>query len=100
MSDNYLARYQTMKGKGGIQVAIDAVDGGSCQIALIDDDQEFLPTFARRSLHPFFTTKSRGSGLGLPTAKRLIEAHNGQIVVECPPAGGTQVVIRLPTGTA
>ena len=46
---------------------------------------------------PFFTTKSRGSGLGLPTAKRLVEAHNGQIAIDCPPAGGTTVVVRLPT---
>ena len=49
---------------------------------------------------PFFTTKSRGSGLGLPTAKRLIEAHDGQIAIDCPPAGGTTVVVRLPLGAA
>ena len=46
---------------------------------------------------PFFTTKSRGSGLGLATAKRLIEAQNGEISIECPAAGGTTVTIRLPT---
>ena len=39
---------------------------------------------------PFFTTKSRGTGLGLPTAKRLIEAHAGtRCAIDCPPAGGT-----------
>ena len=45
---------------------------------------------------PFFTTKSRGSGLGLPTTKRLIEAHHGEVLVECPPAGGTTVTVQLP----
>jgi len=40
------------------------------------------------------------SGLGLPTAKRLVEAHQGQLTIDCPPAGGTKVVIRLPTGAA
>jgi signal transduction histidine kinase len=50
-----------------------------------------------RIFTPFFTTKSRGSGLGLPTAKRLVEAHHGTIDVDCPPAGGTTVTVRLPT---
>ena len=44
---------------------------------------------------PFFTTKSRGTGLGLSTAKRFVEAQGGSIVVECPPAGGTTVRLEL-----
>lgn len=47
-----------------------------------------------------FTTKSRGAGLGLPTVKRFVEAHSGQIEIDCPPAGGTTVLIGLPMGTA
>jgi signal transduction histidine kinase len=49
---------------------------------------------------PFFTTKSRGSGLGLPTVKRLVEAHDGQVSIDCPTDGGTTVVIRLPLEAA
>jgi signal transduction histidine kinase len=45
---------------------------------------------------PFFTTKSRGSGLGLPTAKRFVEAHHGLIAVDCPTGGGTTVTVQLP----
>ena len=45
---------------------------------------------------PFFTTKARGSGLGLPTARRLIEAHHGTISVACPSSGGTVVTVHLP----
>ena len=45
---------------------------------------------------PFFTTKARGSGLGLPTAKRLVEAHHGSISIDCPPGGGTTVTVHLP----
>ena len=85
-----------MKGKGRIQVAVQTVDGASCQIAFIDSGPGIPADIREKIFTPFFTTKSRGSGLGLPTAKRLIEAHNGQIDVDCPPAGGTQVVIRLP----
>ena len=45
------------------------------------------------------TTKSRGTGLGLSTVKRLVEAHGGTIDVDCPPEGGTTVVISLPLAT-
>ena len=48
---------------------------------------------------PFFTTKSRGTGLGLSTVKRVIEAHHGHIRVECPPGGGTTMIVRLPLAT-
>jgi PAS domain S-box-containing protein len=88
-----------MQGKGRIRVSVGTIDS-TCQIAFIDSGPG-IPTEIREKIFtPFFTTKSRGSGLGLPTAKRLIEAHNGQIAIDCPPAGGTAVVVRLPIGTA
>lgn len=39
---------------------------------------------------------ARGTGLGLPTAKRLVEAHHGRLHVQCPADGGTIVTIELP----
>ena len=89
----------SMHGKGRIRVAVDTVDS-TCRIAFIDAGPG-IPTDIREKIFtPFFTTKSRGTGLGLPTAKRLIEAHNGQIAIDCPPTGGTTVVVRLPIGTS
>jgi PAS domain S-box-containing protein len=88
-----------MHGKGRIHIAVGTVDT-SCQIAFIDSGPGIPTEIRERIFTPFFTTKSRGSGLGLPTAKRLIEAHNGQIAIDCPPAGGTAVIVRLPIGTS
>jgi PAS domain S-box-containing protein len=88
-----------MQGKGRIHVAVEPVDS-SCQIAFIDGGPGIPPDIREKVFTPFFTTKSRGTGLGLPTVKRLIEAHNGQITVDCPPTGGTTILIRLPMGTA
>jgi PAS domain S-box-containing protein len=88
-----------MQGKGRIRVAIEAFDTG-CQVAFVDGGPGIPADVRDKIFTPFFTTKARGTGLGLPTAKRIIEAHNGQIVVDCPPAGGTRVVIRLPLATA
>jgi signal transduction histidine kinase len=90
-----VARIDAMRGKGRIRVAIDTV-GTSCQIAFIDRGPGIPPEIREKIFTPFFTTKSRGSGLGLPIAKHLIEAHNGQIAIDCPPDGGTTVVVGLP----
>ena len=44
----------------------------------------------------FFSTKRGGSGLGLPTARRIVEAHGGQIVLQSELGRGTQFTIKLP----
>lgn len=86
---------QAMHGKGRIHVAIDEVNT-MCQIAFRDGGPGIPDDVSEKVFTPFFTTKSRGSGLGLPTAKRFVEAHDGQITIDCPPGGGTTVVVRIP----
>jgi signal transduction histidine kinase len=44
----------------------------------------------------YFTSRPQGSGLGLPTAKKIIEAHKGSISVNSEPGKGTSFEIRLP----
>jgi signal transduction histidine kinase len=43
-----------------------------------------------------FTTKSRGTGLGLPVAKKIVERHGGTIQVESTVGIGTRVTVELP----
>jgi two-component system sensor kinase FixL len=88
-----------MHGNGQIQVAVDTVDS-QCRITFRDSGPGIPPEVREKVFTPFFTTKARGSGLGLPTAKRLIEAHRGRISLECPPAGGTTVTVQLPVQPA
>jgi signal transduction histidine kinase len=49
-----------------------------------------------RVFEPFFTTRHRGTGLGLPTARRVVEAHGGSIAMIDAPGGGAAVRIHLP----
>ncbi len=49
-----------------------------------------------RIFEPFFSTKSGGSGLGLPTARKIIETHGGRIAVQSEVGRGTQFTIELP----
>jgi signal transduction histidine kinase len=44
----------------------------------------------------FFSTKRGGSGLGLPTARKIIEAHGGHVALQSEPGHGTQFTINLP----
>jgi PAS domain S-box-containing protein len=86
---------QAMRWQGTIRLSV-TTDDRVCRIAVADTGPGIPPDVRERIFTPFFTTKTRGSGLGLPTAKRLIEAHRGQVRVACPPAGGTIVTIELP----
>jgi two-component system sensor kinase FixL len=84
-----------MQGRGRIDVNVKVIDS-TCQIRFTDRGPGIPAEILEKVFTPFFTTKSRGSGLGLPTAKRLVEAHQGRISIDCPPAGGTTVVVQLP----
>jgi signal transduction histidine kinase len=72
------------------------VVGTRCQIVISDSGPGIPPDVRDKLFTPFFTTKARGSGLGLPTAKRLVEAHQGTISIACPPTGGPAVTVQLP----
>lgn len=51
---------------------------------------------AAQIFEPFYTTKSTGTGLGLPVTKNMIEAHGGTIEVESEPNIGTTFIITMP----
>jgi two-component system sensor kinase FixL len=84
-----------MEGQGVIRVSVTRA-GGACRVEVQDSGPGIPPDVRERIFTPFFTTKSRGTGLGLPTAKRIIEAHTGRIDIDCPPGGGTTVTVQLP----
>ena len=45
---------------------------------------------------PYFSSRPKGSGLGLPTAKRIVEQHNGKIYVDTEQGKGTLFTIEMP----
>jgi nitrogen-specific signal transduction histidine kinase len=88
---------QAMRGRGAIHVSLASI-ADMCQIAFTDEGPGIPADVLEQIFTPFFTTKVRGSGLGLPTVRRLIEAHQGTIGIACPAAGGTVVTVQLPGG--
>ena len=63
---------------------------------LIDTGQGMDENTAAQVFNAFFSTKSGGSGLGLPTAKKIIEAHGGSISLQSEPGRGTRLTVKLP----
>ncbi|HEX2493686.1 MAG TPA: HAMP domain-containing sensor histidine kinase [Steroidobacter sp.] len=56
-----------------------------------------IPENARANIfRPFYTTKTRGTGLGLASTRAIVEAHEGAIGFEDAPGGGTRFWFRLP----
>jgi signal transduction histidine kinase len=75
-----------------------AVDGADVMIEVADDGPG-LPDEVRKHLfEPFFTTKPNGTGLGLPTSQRYVEAHGGTLEAALGPSalGGALFRVRLP----
>jgi signal transduction histidine kinase len=70
----------------GLGVVLEMIDTGPGM------DAETLAKVFRA----FYTTKQGGSGLGLPTARKIVEAHGGTIDIESAPGRGTKVTIWLP----
>ncbi len=75
---------RTYTTRGG--VALDLIDNGSGV-----DDNTVLHMF-----EPFYSTKQGGSGLGLPTARKIIEAHGGRISVQSELGRGTKFTLEFP----
>lgn len=86
---------QAINGEGMITVHVAARDG-TCSVVFHDSGPGIPGDVRERVFTPFFTTKARGTGLGLPTARQLIEAQHGRIRIDCPPQGGTAVTVELP----
>ncbi|MEW6260089.1 MAG: ATP-binding protein [Thermodesulfobacteriota bacterium] len=73
--------------------------GSSCACFRIENEGGGIPSDIREKLfQPFFTTKSKGVGLGLSVVRRLVEAHDGNIEVSCGQEGGTVFSVILPLG--
>ena len=66
------------------------------EIHVIDTGPGMSSETAERIFHPYFTTKAGGSGLGLPTSRRIIQASGGELTFESEVGRGTDFVITLP----
>jgi two-component system sensor histidine kinase HydH len=86
---------QALSGGGSITVQA-GIDAGRVCLSLIDTGKGMLPEVLAKVFEPFFSTRAGGTGLGLPTTRRIVEAHGGAIDVQSEVGKGTKFTIRLP----
>jgi PAS domain S-box-containing protein len=81
-----------------IEARVDPVHA-TCAISVCDNGPG-IPSEAReRIFHPFFTTKSQGTGLGLALVQKIVVTHNGRVVAGQAPGGGACFTVTLPVAT-
>jgi two-component system sensor histidine kinase HydH len=82
---------------GGGSITLQALaDGPHVCLSLIDTGKGMTPEVQAKVFEPFFSTKTGGSGLGLPTTRKIVAAHGGAIEVQSAVGKGTKFTIRLP----
>lgn len=82
---------------GGELVARTRLTRSGVALDLIDTGEGMEEHTAMHMFEAFFTTKDGGSGLGLPTARKIMEAHGGRIHVQSKLGHGTQFTLEFPT---
>lgn len=70
--------------------------GEELRIHVIDTGPGMPPDVADKVFQPYFSTKRGGTGLGLPTSRRIVEEHGGHLTVHADPGKGTDFTITLP----
>jgi len=90
---------EAMPQGGIIEVKVKDIEEGKISIKIIDQGigipKERLSTLGE----PFYTTKEKGTGLGLMTCFKIIESHKGVLTIESTVNKGTTIEITLPTIT-
>jgi two-component system sensor histidine kinase PilS (NtrC family) len=91
---------QALATQGRIAVRLareeDSQVGSQIWIEVADDGPGVAPQERERIFEPFVTSKEKGTGLGLATVHKIVEAHGGSIELACPDGGGSRFRVRLP----
>ena len=93
---NLLVNAQQAMPDGGETILRVRREADAVTFEVIDTGEGMDDVILAKALAPFYSTKPRGSGLGLPTTNRIICAHGGRLSIESTPGVGSRFRIRLP----
>jgi signal transduction histidine kinase len=87
---------EAMPDGGILKVAAQRSVGGYVEIEVEDSGVGISPSELPKIFDLYYTTKEAGSGIGLSLVYRIIQLHDGEIVVHSTPKKGSRFTIRLP----
>jgi len=87
---------QAMKEKGGTLKVSTKKTKGFIEVSLTDTGGGISKENMKKLFTPFFTTKARGMGMGLPICRKFVERHGGSIEVESEEGKGSTFTVKLP----
>jgi signal transduction histidine kinase len=87
---------QAMPTGGTLRIACETARGRRVRISVSDTGAGIKPEHLQRIFDLYFTTKEKGSGIGLSMVYRTVQMHDGDIEVQSTPGAGTTFTILLP----
>ena len=97
---NLLLNAQQAMPDGGEVTLQAGRENGTVCLNVIDAGKGMTPEVAAKVFRPFFSTRPGGTGLGLATTRKIVEAHGGTIEVQSEVGRGSKFTIRLPAAGA
>jgi two-component system sensor histidine kinase HydH len=93
---NLLRNAKDATPSGGEILVSTARDGRDVLLRVTDTGAGIPVELQPRVFEPYFSTKKAGTGLGLPTVRRVVEEHGGSLTMQSEVGKGTQFTMRLP----
>jgi signal transduction histidine kinase len=87
---------QAMPGGGTLRIQCEAARGRRVRVNFTDTGSGIKPEHLKRIFDLYFTTKEKGSGIGLSMVYRTVQMHDGEIEVQSTPGKGTTFSLLLP----
>ena len=91
-----LNSFQAMPNGGTLTIETRNSSANEISIYVKDTGKGIAPENLEKIFVPFFTTRAKGTGLGLPVSKKIVEMHGGTLEVESQVGKGTTFAIHIP----
>ncbi len=86
-----------LEGRAGARIVLRTERGiRHARLSIADNGPGFPVELLPRIFEPYVTTKAKGTGLGLPIVRKIVDEHQGSIEISNAPEGGARIDIRLP----